>query len=313
MVRMAQPPQLRSSSHRPAGLVALDLDGTVLSPTGQVTGPTRAAIQRLIAQDTAVAIATGRSWWESRTIIAELGVAGPGIFAGGAIINEMSDGRSIASSRMPLALAQDICRLVHEAGLTAMVLQDRWHAEAEWLIAAEREMPFSMPEWLAHHGSSFHRVPNLATAQHEWTVRISTIASRERHAEMAIHLKQALGDRVYLHEIIVPASGVSVMEIFDSHVNKWTGIERVAAELGVPHDAIVAVGDDMNDLQMLERSALGVAMGNARPEVKAVARYTIGSNAEDGLAAFLEQLADRGLDAMRRPGTVPPSVAQDRE
>lgn len=298
MVLMANPMQSRPATPgrgRPAGLVALDLDGTVLAPDGHVRPRTRAAIHALIDAGTHVAIATGRSWWESRRVIAEAGLEGPGVFAGGAILNDMTSGQSIWSSRMPPELARDICRLIDAAGLSTMVLQDRSHADAEWLIAAEREMAFSMPEWLAHHGSTFRRVADLATAGHEWTVRISTIASRERHAEMARLLSSALGERIYLHEIIVPVSGVSVMEIFDAHVHKWTGVQRLARELNVDESNIVAVGDDMNDVQMLRHAAWGVAMGNARAEVKAIANEVIGTNAEDGLAVFLERLMGEGM------------------
>ena len=290
-------PRLSTSARgrRPVQMVALDLDGTVLSPTGHVTPRMRAAIQTLIERGVHVVIATGRSWWESRTVIAQANVAGPGVFAGGAIVNDMTDGRSLFHSRMNQATARDICRVVRDAGLAAMVLQDRSHAEVEWLIAAELEMPHTMPQWLAHHGSSYQRVADLLKHAHEWTVRISTIASRDKHAQMAEHFAEQLGDRVYLHEIIVPVSGVSVMEIFDAGVNKWTGIAAVARRLNVDEDAIVAVGDDMNDLHMLRGAAVGVAMGNARAEVKAVADQVIGTNAEDGLAAYLEQLVIDGI------------------
>lgn len=302
MVRANDDISLRRASAKPiapaipAQLVALDLDGTVLSPTGHVTPRTRAAIRRLIDGGVHVVIATGRSWWESRAVIAEAALEGPGVFAGGAIVNEMVDGRSLAHSLMARDTAQSVCRIVRDAGLAAMVLQDRDHADVEWLIAAELDMPNSMPQWLEHHGSSYRRAADLADASHDGTVRISTIAGRDQHAELARVLIAALGERIYLHEIIVPVSGVSVMEIFDAGVNKWTGIERVARLHNVDTSAVVAVGDDMNDLHMLRHAALGVAMGNARDEVKAVADRVIGTNAEDGLAAFLEALIEIGIE-----------------
>jgi hydroxymethylpyrimidine pyrophosphatase-like HAD family hydrolase len=52
----------------------------------------------------------------------------------------------------------------------------------------------------------------------------------------------------------------------------------------------VAIGDDVNDLTMIASAGLGVAMGNARPEVAAVAKRVIGRNDQDGLAVFLEEL-----------------------
>lgn len=55
---------------------------------------------------------------------------------------------------------------------------------------------------------------------------------------------------------------------------------------------IIAIGDDVNDLPMIRNAGLGVAMGNAKPEVKAAAGRVIGKNSEDGLAAFLEELVE---------------------
>jgi hydroxymethylpyrimidine pyrophosphatase-like HAD family hydrolase len=88
----------------------------------------------------------------------------------------------------------------------------------------------------------------------------------------------------------VPAYGVDVMEIFDPAVNKWQGILHVARLHGVGPAEIVAIGDDVNDLPMIRAAGLGVAMGNARAEVKQAAARVIGRNDEDGLAIFLDEL-----------------------
>ena len=81
-----------------------------------------------------------------------------------------------------------------------------------------------------------------------------------------------------------------MLEIFDPAVNKWQGILKVAERHGVEPGAIIAIGDDVNDLPMLTQAGLGVAMGNARPEIQAAAKKVIKSNQEDGLAQFLEEL-----------------------
>ena len=57
----------------------------------------------------------------------------------------------------------------------------------------------------------------------------------------------------------------------------------------------MAIGDDVNDLPMIRNAGLGVAMGNAKPEVREAAGRVIGANADEGLAAFLEELVDRHL------------------
>lgn len=283
-------------------LIALDLDGTVLSPTGHVTPRTRKAIRGVIDAGINVCIATGRSWWESRGVIAEAALEGPGVFVGGAIVNDMPSGRSLAHTKMRPHDAREICHVMDECGLAAMVMQDAFHADVEWLISAELEMPPTVPEWLARHRSSFRRVGGLRSAAHDWTIRVSTVASHDASATLFDHLSRQLAERVYLHQITIPTTGARVLEVFDATVNKWTGVKQIAGMLNVPEANIVAVGDDMNDLHMLEHAGLGVAMGNADEHVKRIADGEIDSHAEDGLAVFLEKLiaGDALLTSARR-------------
>ena len=93
----------------------------------------------------------------------------------------------------------------------------------------------------------------------------------------------------------MPGRSVEVLEVFDPRVNKWSGILEVAARKNIQPAEIIAVGDDLNDLAMLRSAGLGVAMGNAHPDAKAIAKRIIGSNGEDGLAIFLEELIDRQM------------------
>lgn len=283
-------------------LIALDLDGTVLSPTGHVTPRTRKAIRDVIEAGITVCIATGRSWWESRRVIAEAELEGPGVFVGGAIVNDMPSGKSLAHTKMRPLDAQHVCHIMDESGLAAMVMQDAFHADIEWLISAELEMPPTVPEWLAHHSSSFRRVQGLRSAAHDWTIRVSTVASHDASETLFSRLSRELSDRVYLHQITIPTTGTRVLEVFDRTVNKWTGVKQIAGMINVPESNIVAVGDDMNDLHMLQHAGLGVAMGNANEHVKRIAQGEIASNAEDGLADFLEKLlaGDALLTSARR-------------
>src|SRR5206468_3334132 len=96
-------------------------------------------------------------------------------------------------------------------------------------------------------------------------------------------------DRIVVQAIFVPAYDVEVLEVFDPSVNKWEGLLHVARHHDIDPSQIIAVGDDLNDLAMIKNAGLGVAMGNARPEVKAIATKIIGANREEGLAAFLDE------------------------
>jgi hydroxymethylpyrimidine pyrophosphatase-like HAD family hydrolase len=106
-------------------------------------------------------------------------------------------------------------------------------------------------------------------------------------------LEKQFGDRIVFHSIPVLSFGVEVLEVFDPAVNKWQGLLYVAKANQIDPADIIAVGDDVNDLPMIKNAGLGVAMGNAREPVKAAAKRVIGKNSEDGLAIFLEELAEQ--------------------
>jgi hydroxymethylpyrimidine pyrophosphatase-like HAD family hydrolase len=79
-----------------------------------------------------------------------------------------------------------------------------------------------------------------------------------------------------------------ILEILQAGVSKWQALQQLAAQQDIAPDEIIAVGDDHNDLDMIRYAGLGIAMGNAVPEVKAAADAVTGSNAEDGLVQALE-------------------------
>ena len=141
-------------------------------------------------------------------------------------------------------------------------------------------------------------LPSAGNFRQSWLndrLRIGIVAAPEEVEQAVRELTERFGNRIVSHCIRVPAYGVDVMEVFDPAVNKWEGISHVARMHGVEAHEIVAIGDDVNDLPMLKHAGLSVAMGNAKPEVKAIAKTVIGRNDEDGLAIFLEELVANHL------------------
>jgi hydroxymethylpyrimidine pyrophosphatase-like HAD family hydrolase len=135
-----------------------------------------------------------------------------------------------------------------------------------------------------------HRVPSLADYAHEHTIRVGIVAEPDEVARVEKELAEKFGERIMMMSIRVPQAGVMVLEVFDPAVNKWEGIMHVARKHDIEPEQIIAIGDDVNDVPMISRAGLGVAMGNARDEIKAIAKRVIGHNKDEGLAVFLEEL-----------------------
>ncbi|PZL92535.1 sugar-phosphatase, partial [Pantoea graminicola] len=80
------------------------------------------------------------------------------------------------------------------------------------------------------------------------------------------------------------------LEILDRRVNKGQGVRMLAEKLGLKQEEVMAIGDQENDLAMIEYAGTGVAMGNAIDSVKQIAQFITRTNMEDGVAHAIEEL-----------------------
>jgi Cof subfamily protein (haloacid dehalogenase superfamily) len=275
----------------PYRMIAIDLDGTLLAPDGAVPPRARAAIHAALDAGLLVCFATGRNWTESKAILDTVGHHSTAVFVSGAMVIDARHEVTLHRTMMHPPLAREICAMLEDLGHSVLALQDTHKSGGvDYLATAGKQPNEAERLWREVTQTIVHEVPSLANWDHQNTIRIGVVAPSDDVRRALDELNQRFGDRVVSHCISVPAYGVDVMEIFDPAVNKWEGILHVARMHAVEPAEIVAVGDDVNDLPMLRNAGLGVAMGNARPEIRAAAARVIGRNDEDGLAIFLEQL-----------------------
>ena len=271
-------------------MIAIDLDGTLLAPDGKVTPRTKAAIHQCLSAGMLVCFATGRNWTESRTVLETVSHFDHAVFAGGAIVIDTQNEVILHRQMVDPQLAREICGVLEEAGHAVLALQDTGAAGVDYLISDEVPVNAETMHWMSVTNAKVHHVRKLSEFSHEHTLRLGIIAEPAQVARVYEQVESRFGTRVVLQRIFVPQAGVEVMEIFDPSVNKWEGIQHIARRHAILPEQIIAIGDDVNDIAMLTQAGLGVAMGNARPEIQALAKQVIKSNREDGLAQFLEEL-----------------------
>jgi len=279
----------------PYKLIAIDLDGTLLSPNGEVSDRVRDSVRRALDAGLLVCFATGRNWTESQPALDALNHYPTAVFVGGAMV--IDTGRKVTLHRMLMdsELARSICRVLEEMGHAVLALSIRGDGPAQYLIGGSTNLNAATQAWMHITQAQVERHKSLADYDHVGTVRVGICAEPAEVAVAKQQLEDRFGDRVLCHNLLVPTYGVEVLEVFDPAVNKWEGIQHIARMHGITADEIVAIGDDMNDLPMITRAGLGVAMGNARPAVQDAADRVIGANHEDGLAIFLDELVEQHL------------------
>jgi Cof subfamily protein (haloacid dehalogenase superfamily) len=128
-------------------------------------------------------------------------------------------------------------------------------------------------------------VADVASLYPEPCIKVVGVGEESRLRAHRPELIKLFADRLYITQ-----SAFDLLEFLHPAVSKKHGLMTIARDLGIERAQIVAIGDGHNDIGMIEFAGLGVAMGNAHDEVKNQAEYVTSSNAEDGVAAVIEEL-----------------------
>lgn len=265
----------------PYRLLATDLDGTLFGHDLLVSPRTRRALEELRRRDVALVLVTGRMFRATLPIARELGVTTPIVTYQGAWIQAPEAAAPLWHRPLPLPLAREAIAALESTGMHVNVyVDDRLHL---------RRLTPEAASYTALSGVEPELVADWETALRGEPTKLVAIGDE---ADVLRHL-EALKTR-YGAQLFVTQSQPTFLEIAHPEVNKGAALARVAAQLGVPREQIVAVGDGLNDAEMLEYAGLGVAMGNARPGLKAIADRVTAPLAEDGVAVLIEGLIAAG-------------------
>lgn len=283
-----------------AGLLVTDLDGTLLDRRGHVSPRNRAALAAARAAGWHVVIATGRTWAESHRAIDCVAEDALFIGAAGASLHEAGSGRVLATRTIDARTAVELAHEIIDDGHRAHLLLDASQAGHDYLFCGTAPLDAATEWWLTEHpvrSRDWHAVPEDAHEHLEGRVlRVGTIAVEDALAPLAARIAAArgatLGIRHWsaLTSSEATGSATHMLEIFAPGTDKWSMAVEAARQLGIPQDAIVAMGDGLNDLDLLSNAGIAVAMGNADPRIAGVAHAHTRHHDEDGVAHAVEAL-----------------------
>lgn len=279
-------------------LLALDLDGTTLDSSGQLSDANHDAIRKAEEHGVLVTIATGRRFPDARPIGLQLDLNAPLITHNGVLLKYAQSEEIVSCSLLATETSFEIIRVGKDYGGDALVSTDpRGYGTLLYDRVSEDNLPLKKYlRWSENlHGGKVGRegvehVPRLEDILHEHEiVHISFSGTCDAMSAMLSVLNRELGSAVTILPTIYPHRDFTLIDILPAGASKGHGVAKLAQLNNFAPKNVMAIGDNFNDLEMLEYAGTSVVMGNADQRLLERAEfYTTLSNEESGVAAAIE-------------------------
>ncbi len=267
-------------------LLALDIDGTLLNSQSQLTARTIAAVRAASATGTKVCLVSGRRARSMVPYARELGIHDPLVCYNGGSVVLPDTLCSLHAACIPRAAVLPIIQAWEDAGISTFAFRNT-SQPPDVYYSGHSDWPPQL-NYIAHEADNVRQVTSLVEEM-DWDPLRVYMYHREPLTRQAVALAEPLLDQSSVRPIFTRHyDGSWFYELYSAQATKASGLQWLGQHFGVRREEIVAVGDHINDLDMISYAGLGVAMGNAQPEVKALADLVIGDHDQDGLADFIE-------------------------
>lgn len=281
----------------PIRLIALDLDGTLLNSRGELTERNRRAIESARGRGVRIALVTGRRFRDARPLALELGLDVPVIAHNGALTKHARTLETVAALLLPKEAAREVVRTGRTHGADALV-SDGHDGPGLLLYDHISEGNTALAKYVAwsrrivgdEAGEAVRQVPSLEDYLDHDPVHVAFSGTCAAMRSLFEVLAREAGDRVKSLLTLYPKADFALLDVLHPLASKGAGLAAVTAEQRLTRDEVMAVGDNLNDLEMLEYAGVGVVMANA--EATLLARnhfHRTAANDEDGVALAIER------------------------
>lgn len=259
-------------------LIVSDFDDTLLRSDKTLSEKTESVIKSLKERNILFTFCSGRMFDSLIRYIDALEIDIPVISYNGALIMDPHTRRIINQWAIDTALAVELVTELEELGLyTQVYMEDKMYC---------REITDITRMYTSVTGSKAHPT-GTALSRCIYTPPTKIIALT--YPDQVKKLLPVM-QKKYEGRLVVTVSNPEFLEFVSPLAGKGNALELLAGQLQVDRKEILAFGDSLNDISMLEYAGHSVAVGNARPEVRAVADESCLSNDEDGVAEYIERL-----------------------
>lgn len=284
-------------------LVAIDLDGTLLNSSGEVSDNTKNALSRAKDYGIRVVLASGRPISSTRSTALELGTDKFIISGNGAVVYDIEKEEVLYDrflSKQQVFRIIDVCEensifyniYTEEEVITKSLNYNVLFYHKENIKKVEEKRTHinvvqDMKKYIEESGKE--RFLKVTVCDESKLIFNGIIRKLKEIDDLDIlNVEHMSRKKIKLgtEEVLVE---YHYTEITNKNVNKWTAIEFLAGKLGVDSSEVVAIGDNNNDKEMIENAGLGVVMGNSNPYMKEIADVIVSDNDSEGVFEAFEK------------------------
>jgi len=284
-----------TSSNPSIRLLATDIDGTLLNPQFQISDRDMTALRRAHAAGVEIVLVTGRRHTFAMPIATQLGFDLWLISSNGAVTRSLS-GETFHRDLMPRETCRKLCQAMQDFRGNTVLTFDR---ETKGAIVLERmdQVGASIRRWLEKNMEYIDLVVPIERALVTDPVQAMFCGTMARMGLALQALKIAgLDGKVTVLRTEYPVRDLSMIDVLNAGCSKGHALERWAKYRGYRREEVMAIGDNHNDVEMLEFAGFPVIMGNACEELRGRGWQVTGGNDACGLAAAVELIL--GADAV---------------
>jgi Cof subfamily protein (haloacid dehalogenase superfamily) len=271
----------------PIRLLALDIDGTLLNPEFQISPMDLAALRRAHSEGVEVVVVTGRRHTFALPIVQQLGFDLWLISSNGAITRSLA-GETFHRDLLPVGTCRKLCASMREFRGNTVLTFD---TEGKGAIVLEHmnELNASIQRWLEKNLQYIDFVIPIEDSLTGDPVQAMFCGPIARmHQALAALEENRLEVTVLRTEY--DARDLSIVDVLNRGCSKGHALERWANFRGIPREQVMAIGDNYNDIEMLAFAGVPFIMGNASEELRRNGWAVTLSNAQNGVAAAIEQV-----------------------
>lgn len=287
-------------------LVAIDLDGTLLNSFGEVSQKTREIIKKATANGIEVVLASGRPISSVKDLAEELNANNYLISGNGAIVYNMNKNEIVYDKFLSKDQILNIIKICDENSIYYNI-----YTENDVLT---KSLNYNA---LFYHNENTHKQEekrtniNIMNNVYEYVEKTEnekylkvTVCEQSRIVFNSIIKKLRtipnidVLDVAHMSKKIIKSGTEEVLveycytEITNQNVNKWEAIKYILQEENIKPEEVIAIGDNINDKEMIENAGLGVAMGNSSQSILEIADTKVGTNNEDGVYQVFEKYVE---------------------